>query len=142
SLDDVARLVSRALKVTAKADAGLFGRSGVRAGLPAGALLRGQLLDAVPGSERVVLVDVPGEVLTKLVSHPDAVLELPSRIDPLSSYVLATTASLYREGIGLTAVDANPVDTRALVGPSLEAWLAGEATSPAHPLTLPTKRRR
>jgi hypothetical protein len=136
---ELARVVARALKETAKADAGLFLRKSVKAGLPAGAVLRGQLLDAVPGTERVVLVDVPGEVLTKLVSHPDAVLELPKKVDPNGSYVLATTAFLYREGIGLEAVDANPMDTKTLLSRALESWLAGQQTSAERPLVTPRK---
>jgi 2',3'-cyclic-nucleotide 2'-phosphodiesterase (5'-nucleotidase family) len=133
---DVARLVARALKEATAVDAGLFVTRGVRAPLPAGAVLRGHRLDAVPGSERVVLVDVPGEVLTKLVSHPDAVLELPRKIDPNGSYVLATTAFLYREGIGLEAVDANPVDTHRLLGPLVEGWLEQLGTTPQKPLAM------
>jgi hypothetical protein len=87
----------------------------------------------------VVLVDVPGEVLTKLVSHPDAVLELPKKVDPNGSYVLATTAFLYREGIGLEAVDANPMDTKTLLSRALESWLAGQQTSAERPLVTPRK---
>jgi hypothetical protein len=137
---DVARLVARALQEGAKADAGLFVTKGVRAGLPAGALLRGHVLDAVPGEERVLLVDVPGEVLTKLVSHPDAVLALPGKVEPSGSYVLATTASLYREGIGLEAVDANPVDAKVLLGRLLADWLVAQGTSPERPLALPAAK--
>jgi 2',3'-cyclic-nucleotide 2'-phosphodiesterase (5'-nucleotidase family) len=137
---DVARLVARALLEATTADAGLFVTRGVTAGLPAGALLRGHLLDAVPGEERVVLVDVPGEVLTKLVSHPGAVLALPQKVDPNGSYVLATTAFLYREGIGLEAVDANPVDANVLLGRLLADWLVAQGTSAERPLALPAAK--
>ncbi|MDX2014605.1 MAG: hypothetical protein SFW67_30685, partial [Myxococcaceae bacterium] len=135
---DVARLVAKSLKEALQVDAGLFVKKAVRAPLPAGAVLRGHVIDAVPGSERVVLVDVPGEVLTKLVSHPDAVLELPAKVDPNGSYVLATTAFLYREGIGLEAVDANPVDTKRLLGRVLEGWLVAQGSTAERPLIKPS----
>lgn len=130
-----ALLVATALRDGAKVDAGLFSRADLRAPLEKGPLARGAVLDALPASERVLLVDVPGEVLLKLVSHPDAFLALPAKVDPNGAYVLATTEHLYREGIGLEAVDANPVDSDLLLPSVVLAWLETQRGFPAEPKT-------
>lgn len=140
----VALLVAAALRDGAKADAALFSVASLRGPLSAGALSRGAVLEVLPAFERVFLVDVPGEVLTKLVSHPDAFLSLPAKVDPNGSYVLATTELLYRVGIGLEAVDANPLDADVLLPTTVLRWLEAKGSSEKAPLALPPlpKRRR
>ncbi len=140
--DETALLVATALKVTAKVDAGLFSTRSLKAPLQTGALTRGGVLDALPAFERVFLVDVPGEVLTKLVSHPDAFLSLPAKVDPNGSYVLATTEFLYRTGIGLDVVDANPVDSDLLVPTAVVSWLEAQGSDAQQPLAVPRPPQR
>ncbi len=142
--EEAALLVATALKVTSKVDAGLFLTKRLKAPFPKGALTRGAVLDALPSFERVFLVDVPGEVLTKLVSHPDAFLSLPAKVDPNGAYVLAMTEEAYRTGIGLDAVDANPVDSDLLLPTAVLRWLEVQASDETKPLAVPKppKRRR
>ena len=142
--EEAALLVATALKVGAKVDAGLFATKRLKVPLPKGVLTRGAVLDALPSFERVFLVDVPGEVLTKLVSHPDAFLSLPAKVDPNGSYVLATTEELYRTGIGLDVVDANPVDSDLLLPTTVVRWLEAQGSDEKVPLEVPKppKRRR
>ena len=140
--EEAALLVATALKVAAKVDAALFSTKGLKAPLPKGALTRGAVLDTLPFFERVFLVDVPGEVLTKLVSHPDAFLSLPAKVDPNGAYVLATTEFLYRTGIGLDVVDANPVDSNLLLPTAVMRWLEAQGSDEKKPLAVPKPPKR
>lgn len=140
--EEAALLIATALKVTAKVDAGVFSTKGLKAPLPKGVLTRGAVLDALPSFERVFLVDVPGEVLTKLVALPDAVLSLPAKVDPNGSYVLATTEELYRTGIGLDVVDANPVDSELLLPTTVTRWLEAQGSDETKPLAVPKPSKR
>ena len=147
-VDATTLMVATALKTLTKADAGLFSRKSLAQGLPA-TVTRDSVLRSLPGFERVFLVDVPGEVLTKLVSHPDVFLSLPEKVDPNGSYVLAMTESLYRsespagaprtEHIGLEAVDANPVVAAQLLPTAVMAFL--ETAPKDEALPQPKKRR-
>lgn len=140
--EEAALMVATALKVTAKAEAGLFSTTSVKAPMMKGVLTRGAVLDTLPAFERVLLVDVPGEVLTKLVSHPDAFLSLPAKVDPNGSYVLATTEYLYAVGIGLEAVDANPVDSDLLLPTTVVRWLEAQGSDEQKPLEVPKPPKR
>ncbi|MBM4776830.1 MAG: hypothetical protein GQE15_03930 [Archangiaceae bacterium] len=147
-VDATTLMVATALKTLTKADAGLFSKKSLQRGLPA-TVTRAAVLESLPSFERVLLVDVPGEVLTKLVSHPDALLSMPAKVDPNGSYVLATTESLYRseslpgapptEHIGLEAVDANPVVSTQLLPTAVMAFL--ETAPKDQPLPRPPKKR-
>lgn len=147
-LDATTLMVATALKTLTKADAGLFSTRSLKGGLPA-TVTRAAVLSSLPVFERVFLVDVPGEVLTKLVSHPDVFLSLPAKVEPNGSYVLAMTESLYRsesapgeprtEHIGLEAVDANPVVSDQLLPTAVMAFL--ETAPKDQPLPRPKKRR-
>lgn len=146
-LDATTLMVATALKTLTKADAGLFSRKSLKQGLPA-TVTRATVLDSLPSFERVFLVDVPGEVLTKLVSHPDVFLSLPAKVDPNGSYVLAMTESLYRtesapgeprtEHLGLEAVDANPVVSTQLLPTAVMTFL--ETVAKDQPLPKPKRR--
>ncbi|MBL8937527.1 MAG: hypothetical protein JNM69_23395 [Archangium sp.] len=147
-VDATTLMVATALKTLTKADAGLFSKKSLQRGLPA-TVTRAAVLESLPSFERVLLVDVPGDVLTKLVSHPDAVLSMPAKVDANGSYVLATTESLYRsesqpgepraEHIGLEAVDANPVVSTQLLPTAVMAFL--ETAPKDQPLPKPPKKR-
>lgn len=147
-LDATTLMVASALKTLTKADAGLFSKKSLKSGLPT-TVTRAAVLEALPSFERVFLVDVPGEVLTKLVSHPDVWLSLPAKVDPNGSYVLAMTESLYRseslpgeprtEHLGLEAVDANPVVAPVLLPTAVMAFL--ETAPKDQPLPKPPKKR-
>lgn len=146
-LDATTLMVATALKTLTKADAGLFSRKNLKQGLPA-TVTRATVLDSLPSFERVFLVDVPGEVLTKLVSHPDVFLSLPAKVDPNGSYVLAMTESHYRsesapgeprtEHLGLEAVDANPVVSTQLLPTAVMTFL--ETVAKDQPLPKPKRR--
>lgn len=131
--------VASALRSVPSANAGLFMSSRLKAPLPSGEVTRGQVVDALSGFERVFLVDVPGEVLTKLVSHPDAFLSLPAKVEPNGSYVLATTEWVYRTGVGMDAVDANPLDADVLLPNVVTGWLEAAASTAQKPLELPAR---
>jgi hypothetical protein len=141
-LETSALAVAAALRTVPKADAGLFLSKRLRAALPGGEVTRGHVVDALTGFERVFLVDVPGEVLTKLVSHPDAFLSLPAKVEPNGSYVLATTEWVYRTGVGMDAVDANPVDADVLLPNVVMRWLETQGATADKPLVLPVKPAR
>ncbi len=136
---DVARLTALALKEVAGVDAALFQTRTVRAGLPKGPVTRGQVFDALPDAERVLLVDVPGEVLTLLTSHPDAFLSTPPKLSANGDYVLAMSEDAFRVGVGLEAIDANPQVSPLRVPEVLLQWLERHPSTAQRPLVLPAK---
>jgi hypothetical protein len=136
---DVAKLTALALKEVAGVDAALFQTRTVRAGLPKGAVTKGQVFDALPDAERVLLVDVPGEVLTLLKSHPDAFLSLPPKVTANGAYVLAVSEDGYRVGVGLETIDANPQASALRVPEVLVRWLGERRSTAQRPLVLPAK---
>ena len=54
------------------------------------------------------------------------------------------TEELYRTGIGLDAVDANPVDSDLLLPTTVLRWLEAQGSDEQKPLAVPKppKRRR
>lgn len=130
-------LVATALRDETKADAALVNRKGVRAELPKGPITRGHVYSMIPFENAVLLVKVKGELLTKLKTHPEAVMALPKgKVDPDKDYVLATTEYLYFGGddLGLEVAAPNPELNGQVWQTPVVAWLAKQGTSEKKPL--------
>ncbi|MEW6431560.1 MAG: 5'-nucleotidase C-terminal domain-containing protein [Myxococcota bacterium] len=131
-------LVATALRDETKADAALVNRKGVRAGIPAGPITRATVYTMMPFDNAVMTVKVKGELLTKLKTHPEAVMVLPKKVEPDKDYVLATTEYLYFGGddLGFEPAAPNPELSGQVWQTPVIAWLAKQATTEKKPLTL------
>lgn len=131
-------LVATALRDETKADAALINKKGVRAGMPAGPITRATVYSMIPFDNAVLTVKVKGELLTKLKTHPEAVLLLPKKVEPDEDYLLATTAYLYFGGddLGFEAAAPNPELTGQVWQTPVVAWLAKQGSTEKKPLVL------
>lgn len=131
-------LVATALRDETKADAALVNRKGVRAGIPAGPITRATVYSMMPFDNAVMTVKVKGELLTKLKTHPEAVMVLPKKVEGDKDYVLATTEYLYFGGddLGFEPAAPNPELSGQVWQTPVVAWIAKQATTEKKPLTL------
>ena len=137
--EDAAQLrtwVATALKEESKADAALFNKKGIRAGLPKGVITRASVYSLIPFDNAVVTVKVKGEALIKLKTHPEAVLVTPAKIEPQKEYVLATTEYIYfgGDGLGLEAVAPELELTGQVWQTPVISWLEKKGSTEKKPL--------
>ena len=137
--EDAAQLrtfVATALMTEAKADAALLNKKGIRAALPRGIITRASVYSLIPFENAVVTVKVKGETLTKLKTHPEAVVVGPAKIDPDKEYLLATTEYIYfgGDGLGLEAIAPNLELTGQVWQTPVIAWLQKQHCDEKKPL--------
>jgi len=128
--------VATALMASAKADAGLLNKKGIRAALPKGVITRASVYSLIPFENAVITVKVKGETLIKLKTHPEAVLVGPAKIEPQKEYVLATTEYIYfgGDGLGLEAIAPDLELTGQVWQTPVIAWLEKQHCDEKKPL--------
>jgi 2',3'-cyclic-nucleotide 2'-phosphodiesterase (5'-nucleotidase family) len=128
--------VATAMMASAKADAALLNKKGIRAALPKGVITRASVYSLIPFENAVVTVKVKGETLIKLKTHPEAVLVGPAKIEPQKDYLLATTEYIYfgGDGLGLEAVAPDLELTGQVWQTPVIAWLEAQHCDEKKPL--------